>query len=454
MAYTKEQRSAAAKKGWQNRTKQLPAYDQSEQPMGSAGGGDTLDLAGELPVSSLFEAGGIANWPDPVYDIDPDGYRTIHNCLPVIESVDKRGTRIAKLNWSVIGEGARADAFREIIDQARNWTDMIKWLNWADVDGVRFMQIKSAASRTSEPYVIPDFFMGGRRKYKAGGDVQWDGRKLVRVKKTTGQADVQYARLPQWQFIIHRPGAGSSPEGDSQVGTSVYRIAYSWEEALKNIDAYMELFGVPIRVFKGKLNKVRPDQVSGLLTDRANRIKLLKQNKQMILGDEEMIDLLEPKGQGFKDMVEYARYLEGLLDQLFLANQLTSSVTDAGRTGDTKTHLNEESESIYAGAMQLAESLNRHLMPWIDRKNPDLPELADGEFEPYLWPEPPEADDETDDQEITVDDDGEPVPPGEEDAPTADAVIRIDNGDEEPEPEPGDSNDSSQTEEDEDADDV
>lgn len=430
--YTPERRSKAGHKGWETRRKKLPEYDQSMQSIGNAGDGSTIDLAGELPVSSLFEAGGMANWPDPVYDVDPNGYRTIHNCLPVIESVEKRGIRIAKLNWSVIGEGARADAIREIIAQARNWTDMIKWLNWADVDGVRFMQIKSAPARDGgEPYIVPDFFMGGRKKFKAGGDIQWDGRKLVRVQRTTGQASVEAAKLPTWQFIIHRPGAGSNPEGDSNIGIATYRIAYSWEEALKNTDAYMELFGVPIRVFKGKMDKVRADQVSGLLQDRATRLKLLKTNKQLVLSDEEMLDLIEPKGQGFKDMIEYAKYLEGLLDQLFLANQLTSRVDDAGRTGDTGVHLSEESEAIYAGAMQIAEALNRHLLPWIIRKNPNLPELAPGEFEPYIWPEPPKEEEEDDSQDIEVEDDGvtpidgvtgedeEPVASPEEDTPEA-----------------------------------
>src|SRR5690606_41970606 len=45
--------------------KQLPDYSQVEADMPSAGNGDTTDLAAELPVSRLFEAGNIADWPDP-----------------------------------------------------------------------------------------------------------------------------------------------------------------------------------------------------------------------------------------------------------------------------------------------------------------------------------------------------------------------------------------------------
>lgn len=407
MSYGKKERSVAARKGWQTRRKVLPDYGINEQAIRPSRDGSIVDLAAELPVSSLFEAGGMASWADPIFEIDQDGYRLIHNCFPVIESVEKRGTRIAKLNWTVSGKGARADAIAEIVAQSKNWAAMIKWLNWGDVDGVRYMQIKTAPARAGgEPWVVPNFFMGGRKKFKAGGTIQWDGRKIVETFESTGQTSRAPRKLPLWQFIIHRPGGGSSPEGDTSVAIALYRIAFSWEEALKNTDAHMELYGIPIRVFKGKMDKVRPTQIAGLLEDRANRLKLLKNNKQMVLEDQEMLELIEPKGQGFKDMIEYAKYLEGLIDQMFLANQLTSTVNDASRTGNTAVHLSEESESIYCGAMEIAEALNRHLLPWIVRKNPNLPDLEEGEFEPQLWPEPPEEDDETDDQSIRVEDDG------------------------------------------------
>lgn len=434
MAYDSKKRSAAAKKGWQTRRKQLPDYDRQSAAINQTlSGGDRTELGAILPSTRLVEAGNIADWPDPVYDIDPNGYLVIHNCAPVIETVEKRGARIAKLNWSIIGNGARADAFREIIDQARGWVDMLKWLSWADIDGTRFMQIKSAQARegSTQPWIIPEFWMGGRKKFKAGGDIQWNGRSLVRVQRTTAAANTSPAYLPQWQFIIHRPGAGSNPEGDSSLAVAVYRIAYAWEEAMKNTEAYMELFGIPIRIFKANFGKIRPDQITDTMESVVGRLKLMKENKQGVITDGEMLDLLEPKGKGFTDMIEYAKYLEGLLDQIFLANQLTSSVSDAGRTGDTGVHLNEESESIYCSAMQLAESLNRHLFPWIARKNPDMPELADGEFEPYIWPEPPVEEDTEDDVSITVDTEepdptDEVVPPGEdtpeEDMATSDAA--------------------------------
>lgn len=408
-AYMKNaNKSQAAKKGWETRRKNLENYGTTDSLGAIPNPAAELDLATELPTSRLFEAGGMASWTDVIYQLDPDGYRLLRNCAPIIKAINKRGTRIAKLNWTVRGEGARAKAMAEIVEQIHNWTDMIKWLTWGMVEGVRFMQIKASKAREgSEPWLVPDFFMGGRKKFKAGGDIQWDGNTLVQTRLTTGVAERQIKKLPLWQFIVHRPGGGSSPEGDLELGTAAYRLAFSWEEFHKNIDAHGELFGVPIRVFKGKMDNVRPDRVGTLVTDRINRLASLRENKTMMLSDEEMLELIEPKGKGFEDMIEYCRYLEGVIDQLFLDNQLTSSVSDAQRTGDTGVHLAEESESIFVGAMDIAASLNRSLMPWIVRKNPNLPPLADGEMEPYLWPEPAEESDETDDQSIDAESEGD-----------------------------------------------
>lgn len=401
MAYDKKARQEASKRGWETRRKSLPDY-KVPNSAGSISPTDDKDLATELPVERIFEAGGIAGWEDAIYDIDVDGYQVVHNCLPVIETVDKMGIRISKLDWTLLGDGPRAKAIAEIIDQISNWTDMVKWLNWASIDGVRYMQIKSALGLG--PWVVPDFFMGGRKKFKAGGDMQWDGTTLMQVERTTGVATTQAKKLPLEQFIIHRPGGGSNPEGDSNIGLATYRVAVSWEGALKNTDAYMELFSLPIRVFKNKISNVRPDRIQSALSSVATKLQNLKNNQTAILTDEQMLELIEPKGKGFEDMVEYAKYLEGLLDQLFLSNQLTSTVNDAQRTGNTSVHLDEESEAVYAGAMQMAETFNRYLIPWIVRKNPDLPPLGEDEWEVYIWPQAPIEEDQGDEQEIEVDD--------------------------------------------------
>lgn len=422
MSYNKKERSIASRKGWATRRKKLPDFGVSNSA-GSIPSSDTEDLAIELPTSRLFEAGGMAQWDDPVYQVDPAGYNLIHNCAPVVESINKLGIRISKLDWSVVGTGPRAEAIAEILDLTSNWTDMIQWLTWAMVDGVRFMQIKTDA--TDPRWTVPSFFMGGRRKYNAGGDMQWDGTRIMQVQDNTGVAVTDAKELPISQFIIHRPGAGSSPEGDLQIGLSTYKIAKSWEDARKHTDSHMELFSVPIMVFKNKISDVRPDRVQSALSTAASKLQNMRNNKSAVISDEQLLELIEPKGKGFVDMVEYCKYLEGLIDQMFLGNQLTSSVSDASRTGNTSVHLMEESEVVFAGAMVIAESLNRHLLPWIIEKNPDIPELEEGEREVYFFPQSPNINDETDSQDVNVDASGveDEIPVEETDDPIDDSTV-------------------------------
>jgi len=431
--YDKQRRSTAAKQGWNTRRGNAAKFSQPDYgiaPITSQSAQDNIEIGAELPVERLALFGNIAGWEDDVKAIDEDGYRVIHSCFPVVESVSKLAVRTSKLNWTVVGEGARADAIREIILQAKGWADMIEWLTWAEVDGVRFMQIKSApALAGGEPWIVPDFWMGGRKKAKAGGEIQWDGGKRLVLKQHTTSVQNQEAKtLPTWQFIIHRPGAGSNPEGDLNKGVAMYRIAYLWNEALKNTDAHMQLFGIPIRVFKGKMDSVRPTDLASTLTANANKLKQLRTNKDVSLTDEQMLELIEPKGQGFKDLIEYAMYLEGLIDQMFLGNTLTSKTNEATRTGNTETHKSEEDEMAFINGVRIAETLNRHLIPWIIRKN-DLPELADGESEVYLWPQDPSEDDE---QDIDIEDEtpqdvvdgqpSEPAGPDDESATEPDGV--------------------------------
>ena len=174
--YDKQRRSTAAKQGWNTRRGNAAKFSQPDYgiaPITSQSAQDNIEIGAELPVERLALFGNIAGWEDDVKAIDEDGYRVIHSCFPVVESVSKLAVRTSKLNWTVVGEGARADAIREIILQAKGWADMIEWLTWAEVDGVRFMQIKSApALAGGEPWIVPDFWMGGRKKAKAGGEIQ------------------------------------------------------------------------------------------------------------------------------------------------------------------------------------------------------------------------------------------------------------------------------------------
>lgn len=382
---------AAAKKRWekarQNPTElslTLPDYGTSG-PLPEQGVAGEVELAPQLPVTRDLLAGGIAEWDDDVYNVDPEAYQLMRTCPCVVSPVNKLAFRTASLDLVVVGEGERAKAIQDIIDQSVGMPELIEWLTWARIEGVRFCQIKRAATREGgNIWIVPCFLGGGRKKQKAGGTIQWDGRRLVEVQQTTGVTHHSPKSLPTESFITFRPGAGSNPEGDLELGMACYRIAYNWNEALKNMDAYMELYGVPARIIKRKLDKAKPTQVNTLLTDAAQRLALMRNDKQMALSDEDVIELLEPKGKGFEDLTKYAQYLEGVVQMMILLNTLTSDTKQAGPAGSSTVHLTEEDRAVWYNAHLIAEVLNTQLLPWIKAKNPDLPPLGEGESEPHL----------------------------------------------------------------------
>lgn len=393
--YDKEQRAAAARKGWEKRRAnddvklKLPDHgvtsDAGSIPPGVT---DETDVGAVLPVIRDVLAGGIAKWEDTVFNIDATGYQLIRTCPAVLGSVQKLAYRTAALDLVVVGEGERAEAIQEITDQAEGVPEMIEWATWARPEGLRFMQIKEARSLEGENiWTVPNFIGGGRKKQNAGGQIQWDGTRLMQIFQTTGVAKTDPKVLPLENFIIFRPGAGSNPEGDLELGIALYRVAYNWTEAFKSMDKLTELFSVPMRILEKKVNKVRPTQVPTILTDGAVKLAAQQRDQVFAMSSEDVIKLLQPLGRPLNDMVEYAVYLEGVVDQLLLGNTLTSQTMEAGPAGSSMVHLSEEDKFVFHNAHLIAQPLNTHLIPWIERKN-ELPELAEGEQEPYYQFQP------------------------------------------------------------------
>ena len=78
-----------------------------------------------------------------------------------------------------------------------------------------------------------------------------------------------------------------------------------------------------------------------------------------------------------------------------------SGLAQADRTGNTKEQKDNEDEAAFANGVLIAETFNRHILPWIIERNPNLPPLAEGEPEVYLWPNDPQEGDEQDVQTAT-----------------------------------------------------
>lgn len=451
MPFTKRSAKAAARKRWKNNAQ--PDYQTGPRPPKEPES-ELIDIAAEMPTSISALAGGMPKWEDLVLNLDADAYRTMRVCIAIVKAVRKLAVRTTKLNWTIVGTGERAKAIKEIFGQIKNWGDFIEWLTWALIEGVRFHQIKTAEARpgSSQPWKVPDFFMGGRIKSNAGGSIEWDGAgNLVEKLESQGIESRGPKTLPIEQFVIHRPGAGSNPEGDLWLGAALFNsVGKAHPRGITSGDLYMRLFGIPAIMAGAQVDKARPDRISAMLAARAEKALTAMDNrgsaKAIGLSSEETIKLLQADPQGLAGIVSWLRYLESIADDTLAFGVLTSSsgISEAGRTGDTKEHGEEGDDAAFANGVQIAETFNRYVMPWILRKNPDLPALKsapkrdgegkepqpeegiknatpfkpkappqqmrddtqepEGETEPYLWPKNPA---ETDAQDVSVEAEGE-----------------------------------------------
>lgn len=367
MPFDSESAKAAANKRWA-KTK---AEDNEELKMKDYGlpakATDEPTLGAELPVTRNVLAGGIAEWPDLVYDLDPNAYHLIRRCPAIFSPVKKLAVRTAKLDWVVIGEG-QAEDVQTILDASQHLSAAIEWLMWGLVEGVRFMYMDPYEDPETK-FITGNFTNGGRKKINAGGNVAWDGTRLVTERKTTGVDQTETEELNIKEWIIFRPGAGSNPQGDPELGLIAYDIAKDYLEARKNQAAYMELHGIPTRVIKKKLDRVRSTQVQGILGDAAERYAKIKNNQALALQQDDAVELLEPKGKGFLDMIEFNRYLAAEFQMAILGNTLTSDTASSGPAGSSEIHLSEEDEYVYFYALQIAEALNMHYLPWLGNQN-------------------------------------------------------------------------------------
>lgn len=430
------------------------------------------ELAGELPVTTNALAGGIPKWEDPLLELSPTAYVEMRRCLALKKGHRKLTIRTCKLNWTMVGADSdkapggvdtstltpaqqqlipdtlaleadpalvaaitpdgldaapaspaatgptqtRAEALAEIFGQIEGWSDFVDHCTGSLYEGTRPYQIKTKKpddprNRSKGKWTVPNLYMGGRHRFNAGGDIEWDGaNQLIQVEKTTGEAKRKARRLPIAQFAIHRPGPGSNPEGDLDLGIALYNaVVKPWTRGITSGDLWMRLFAIPAVLMGAKIDKARPDRITAMLDARAQAMQasLQSQGSVTALNSAEVVQLLQADPGGLTGVVAWQQYLESLVDDVLTLAALTSSagVAQAGRTGNTAEQKDNEDEAAFANGVLIAETFNRHILPWIIEKNPDLPPLADGESEVYLWPNDPN---EGDEQDITT----EPEAPG------------------------------------------
>ena len=327
--------------------------------------------AAELPYTFDGLARQFPQWKDDIFDTlgKRQAYQTIRRCDVTAQPMRKFAGRVAMRELTVVGQGERRDQLQEIIDHALGVPQMLEWLSWAHIEGVRFVALKG---KLAGGWIVPDFRQGGRYKAKAGGVLEWDGANIVEQQRTQGIVTPETAKAKTWdrfRFLVHCPSASSNFEGDGDLAWMLYLIAHSAQENDKNQDLYSDRFGVPIKMMRTDTQGLRPDLISARIVANASKLDEARHGGTMGMSAKELADILEPSGSTSEFLAKRHAQLEARAHKLILQNILTSETAASGPTGSSAVHKSEEDMAVELLAGSLSETLTSDLLPFIDRYN-------------------------------------------------------------------------------------
>lgn len=363
-----------------------------------------------LPQTRDAQAGGFPEYEDVLKELDANAYTIIRQCPAIFGPVDKIANIIARKVWKVVGnkkkkaapkpapaedpavpgvdekmelvepepaEGARQTALQEIIDNMYGLKTATRAMVWGFVEGVIFTKVNVGPSLDGleGAYVLPDLRNNVRRKANAGGRLRWyrddaDGKVyVVRVKETNVDAPVELqseANLNPADVIIFCPGANGNPEGESDLGMSLYKIARLYNKVLKNLDRYADRHGLPLELIMGD---GRPSTLGAILTVHAQKMADRKPGDTVGMNIKEKIELIEPKGTTADFLLKLKADLEADAARLILKSTLTSDTKGSGPAGSSTVHESAEEVAAQSWADQLADAFTDQLLKWIVDKN-------------------------------------------------------------------------------------
>lgn len=343
---------------------------------------------------------GVKDFDDPLFhQFDRKAYELIRRTLATAHPFRKQGIRISarQLKACCPSDPTWAEELNEkCISKIPNLESMVRHLVWADLEGYRVVVLNSL---THEGWIVPDPTRGGRKKFEAGGNVEWDGQNVYKVHETGGYFVDEDARrertLPRERCIVHATGAESNPHGDTDFAMSYYQLAVEGTENRKNIRLYGDRHGVPRELIKEALDNLTPKQTDNKLSTAAN--KLLRANKlPLALDKTTLVEMLEPGGATWNFLIEQRREIRTEAMMLYLQNAMASAPAATGPDQRGNAEVNKTDEDIAADcvAKAIAASLSVDMKRFIEYYNPHhcykrpywYLELAETEVEAKLSP--------------------------------------------------------------------
>lgn len=376
--------------------------------------GGRRDVGYDEPPFRAGEAGGAAEWPDPVFALNQHGHRLVRSTPPAIVAYSKLGKRTSKLNWVAKGGNAkRREQMTYMVQQTPGWADMIEFFSWVSADGVRFYQIKTLDRRfNTSDWTLPDLRGGGRFKLRAGGRMHWDGNNLFNARSETGVELKEPALIPEReQFMIHTHGALASPNGDMSMAVAVYNLCEDWWDGRAASKTYKLRYNQEIYT-SGRQKPRQPNSQASFRNAAQKVVQLQEAGAEgvIVMSDQDELKLRALHTNGLQDLWHDMDKTAGLIYLMVLLSKITTDSSDQGGVGSSGVGLSEELAGVLANGTKIADTINADLVPWYARNNEALLQpLGDGEEEVYFVPEAPAPTDtgEVGDDESDQDDDPE-----------------------------------------------
>lgn len=340
----------------------------------------------------------IKSWEDRAYEINRDAYRVLLSNDVVVQPMHKFAERLAGMQLTVVGSGKRRDKLQEIVDRTSGVGDMLYWLAYARIEGVRFVR-KRAVLDESDGLFIGDFRGCGARKWKAGGNLYWAGwqadveepnRSIGKLEELSNgdpedKIDAEGAWYERKDWIVFRPGSGTNPEGDTELTYQLFLLAESAQLLDKAMRIYADRYALPRELLKQMIDALRPDEKLTLLKSGASKLAASNARKRSSMSAETVIELIEPKGTTWEFLTSYRSLMERRAHRLVFGEDITSGGQESGDRGGREQGNKQAFAAVTSFGKRIADTLTEEWLPWIAELNKDeLPELADGEPTPYL----------------------------------------------------------------------
>ncbi len=323
--------------------------------------------ARELPIGIDWLAGGFPIFSDPIAELNSTAYTMIRRCDATSAPVNKLASFVSSMRMVARGEGPRVEWFQKyVLDRIPRRKAILKEAVWSYVEGVSFGWM--SAKEMGDGVAVPKISM--RRKAKAGGYIEWDGQRIVvqkRLAVATTVPDEWKAEheLPRNRFIVFRPGAGASPEGDAWLGWQLMVIADAYTDLDKNKREYSNRHGLPYRYFRGMADGVAPNKLASIIAQqRVQAERALQGPKEAgFMPSQAMLEIMEPGGTSYQFLSSETLDLRTRAQLAVLLATLTSETATAGPTGSSQIHADQQRAAVKDVADFLGETFTDDMLP-------------------------------------------------------------------------------------------